>query len=75
MHAAYLSTAGRPRAVRHRDRSVWASYMIKLDPRRCIGCGACEVQCQVKNRTPAGRAPRRWCCTAWRCRPRTRSRE
>ena len=32
-------------------------YMIKLDARRCIGCGACEVQCQVKSRTPAAVRP------------------
>ena len=34
-----------------------SKYLIKLDESRCIGCKACEVQCQVKNRTPAGVRP------------------
>jgi Fe-S-cluster-containing dehydrogenase component len=31
--------------------------LIKLDEGRCIGCKACEIQCQVKNRTPSGVRP------------------
>jgi Fe-S-cluster-containing dehydrogenase component len=31
--------------------------VIDLDESRCIGCRACEVHCQVKNRTPAGVRP------------------
>ena len=31
-----------------------SQYLIKLDPRRCIGCKACEVHCQSKNSLPAG---------------------
>lgn len=31
--------------------------LIRLDVKRCIGCKACEVQCQVKNRTPAAIRP------------------
>ena len=38
--------------------------MIKLDPLRCIGCGACEVQCQVKTRTPPAVRPA-LVLTAW----------
>ena len=34
-----------------------SKYLIKLDESRCIGCKACEVQCQVKNRTPAAVRP------------------
>ena len=34
-----------------------SKYMIKLDQGRCISCRACEVQCQVKNRAPAGLRP------------------
>lgn len=32
-------------------------HVIDLDEKRCIGCRACEVHCQVKNRTPSGVRP------------------
>jgi len=28
-----------------------SKHMIRHDPQRCISCKACEVHCQVKNRT------------------------
>jgi Fe-S-cluster-containing dehydrogenase component len=34
-----------------------SKYMIRHDPQRCISCKACEVHCQVKNRTAAGVKP------------------
>jgi len=29
-----------------------SDYIIKIDFRRCINCGTCEVQCQIQNRLP-----------------------
>jgi Fe-S-cluster-containing dehydrogenase component len=34
-----------------------SKYMIRHDPHRCISCKACEVHCQVRNRTAAGVKP------------------
>ena len=34
-----------------------SKYMIRHDPQRCISCKACEVHCQVKNRTAASVKP------------------
>lgn len=31
-----------------------AIYYISQDPRRCIGCYACEVHCKSKNNLPVG---------------------
>ncbi len=31
-----------------------SNYIIKLNPKRCIACHACEVHCKVKNRVPTG---------------------
>ncbi len=44
-------------------------YLIKLDQERCISCRACEVQCQVKNRTPAGVRPGLLVAVSPECRP------
>lgn len=46
-----------------------SKYMIKLDQQRCISCRACEVQCQVKNRTPAGVRPGLLVAVGPECRP------
>jgi Fe-S-cluster-containing dehydrogenase component len=34
-----------------------SKYMIRHDPNRCISCKACEVHCQVRNRTAPGVRP------------------
>jgi Fe-S-cluster-containing dehydrogenase component len=34
-----------------------SKHMIRHDPQRCISCKACEVHCQVKNRTAASVKP------------------
>lgn len=31
-----------------------SKYVIRMNPKRCIGCHACEVHCKTKNRVPAG---------------------